>query len=137
MFEESSVMIGHASTAPIKSPLELPRGTIVNTVLGNKESIDDLFENGQLRREETGSEHAALQKTSLGHNRYAVVHQLMARQFLRDNPNARLAPWELVVAKNDFYCAVPAKAAIPAEELLDALRQIKSDGTMENILARY
>jgi len=137
MFEESSVLIGHASTKPLNSTGELPRGTIVNTVLGNKESIDLLFENGQLRRDDTTSEQAALQKTSLGHNRYALVHQLMVRQFLHDNPKAQLASWELVVAQNDFYCAIPTKSAIPAQELLGALRQIKSDGMMASILARY
>ncbi|MDM4765682.1 transporter substrate-binding domain-containing protein [Pelomonas sp. SE-A7] len=138
LFELTDVLVGRPGIAAPAGLEDLQAGATVATVTGYLyPPMEARFADGRLRRDDGFSEDRSLRKLMLGRNDYAVVNSQDLGWFLKQTPEARLAPWRLPVHRGNYHCAVPLGGRIPAAELLEALQKLRSSGEIERILAQY
>ncbi|MCV9919310.1 ABC transporter substrate-binding protein [Pseudomonas sp. BT-42-2] len=125
-----------ADLAPI-NPEQLPAQAI-GTVLGYRyPTLDPLFSQGRLRREDSRNQQLALQKLEAGRYRYAVSNQLSLHWFNRQLPAAQRLRVQGVLEEQSLGCMVRNDPTLPTQALLRALVRIKQSGEVERIVQRY
>lgn len=113
-------------------------GERLGTVLGFRyPSLDALFDNGQLVRDEGRTQDLVLEKLQAGRYQYAVSSQLSLDWFNRNQrPEQRLRE-VAEIAADPLSCVVRDAPDVPTQALLHALEQMQQDGEFEAIIARY
>lgn len=110
----------------------------IGTVLGyTYPTLDPMFAQRLLTREDSRNQDLALQKLQASRYRYAVSNQLSLQWFNRQQPREqRLRPLALL-EEQDLGCMVRNDPAIPAQQVLRALVRLKQSGEIDRIIERY
>lgn len=123
--------------APELRPERL-RGERLGTVLGFRyPRLEPLFASGQLQRDDARTQELALQKLDAGRYRYAVSSHLALDWFNRQQPAGQRLKALQQIAADPISCLIRDAADVPTRALLRALVQMKQNGELEAILARY
>lgn len=138
LFETGDVLVGHAGTPAPASLAELAEGTRVGTVVRYRyPALESQFAKGQLLRDDAPDQGSALRKLRHQRTPVAVVSQQSLAWYLRQTPNAGLAPWRLTVHAAQYHCALPKGTKVDARAVTQALQALKREGALERVLARY
>lgn len=138
LFEMLDVLVGHDAIAAPRDLDQLPAGSAVSTVLGfSYPTLDERFQDGRLRREDTVAVDRALRKLSLRRTPYAVVNLRDLGWYLRNTPEHNLATWRLPVARYDYRCAVPKLSRVDAPAVIAVLERLKLQGEIDRIVLRH
>jgi polar amino acid transport system substrate-binding protein len=79
---------------------------------------------------------ANLRNLAAGRTRYAIVEKTALDYFLREQPGAPVrVAW--VVDRFDARCAFSPRSGVPFAEVAQVLDRLVSDGSVEQVLARY
>ncbi len=138
LFEQRVVLFGTAGTPAPASVGSLPPGTVIGTVFGFRyPDVDTLFDTQALRRDDAPDQDKVFPKVNLGRSPYGISDHLALAWYKQGHPSQTLAPWQLVLGRNDVHCAVP-KASLPGgAQVLRALERLKKEGRIDAILRRY
>ena len=138
LFEMQDVLVGHDAIAQPRDIEQLPPGSLVSTVLGfSYPSLEERFQDGRLRREDTVAVDRALRKLSLRRTPYAVANLRDLGWYLRNTPDHAIAPWRIPVARYDYRCAVPKPSRVDAPALFAVLERMKAQGEIDRIVWRH
>lgn len=138
MFELATVLTGHESAVPITALDQLHRGQTIGTVLGFVyPALEDRFNDGRLRRDDTFAVDRNLQKLKLIRSPYIVSDSREIDWHLRNNPGHQFANWRLPLSRTEFRCAVPRNGRVDAQLLLAALERLQASGRIEQIIKNY
>ncbi|MDT8999113.1 transporter substrate-binding domain-containing protein [Paucibacter sp. APW11] len=138
LFEMTDNLIGHDAIGAPRTLEQLPVGAAISTVLGFVyPQLEERFQDGRLKREDTVAVDRMLRKLSLRRTPYAVANQRDIAWYQRNTPDHNIASWRLPVARYDYRCAVPKASPVDAAELMGALERLKQQGLIEKILQRY
>ena len=137
LFHQRDVLVGRASDSGPTRPEQLPQQAI-GTVLGYAYgTLEPLFAQGQLRREDSRSQELALQKLQIGRYRHAVSNELSLRWFNQRLPAEQRLQVLAVLEEQALGCMVRDDPAIPTQGVLRALVRMKESGEIERIVQRY
>lgn len=138
LFELVNVVVGHQSAEPLTSLDGVPRGQSIGTVLGFVyPGVEERVADGRLRRDDTIAVERSLQKLSLNRNAYAIAEQREVSWYMRNTPNHALAAWRLPLYRTDYRCALLKGQRSDTAELLAIIERLRSNGSIERILAKY
>nr|WP_314620104.1 transporter substrate-binding domain-containing protein [uncultured Pseudomonas sp.] len=137
LFEQRDVLVGRASDNGPTRPEQLPEQAI-GTVLGYAyATLEPLFAQGRLRREDSRSQELALQKLQIGRYRHAVSNELSLQWFNKQLPPEQRLQVLAVLEEQALGCMVRNDPAIPTQGVLRALVRMKESGEIERITRRY
>lgn len=137
LFHQRDVLVGQpGDNAPIR-PEQLAQQAI-GTVLGyTYTTLEPLFEQGRLRREDSRSQDLALQKLQIGRYRHAVSNELSLQWFNQRLPAEQRLQVLAVLEEQALGCMVRNDPALPTQGVLRALVRMKESGEIERITRRY
>ncbi|MFT0516972.1 substrate-binding periplasmic protein [Pseudomonas faucium] len=137
LFEQRDVLVGRAGDSGPTRPEQLPEQAI-GTVLGYAyATLEPLFAQGRLRREDSRSQELALQKLQIGRYRHAVSNELSLQWFNKQLPPEQRLQVLAVLEEQALGCMVRNDPAIPTQGVLRALVRMKESGEIERITRRY
>lgn len=138
LFELSDVIFGTESTPELKDLANLTNGAQISTVLGySYPRLEPLFLSGKLKREDAvGQENVLLKMTAL-RTQYGVSDALALNWYTRITPKHRFSTWRLLIARQDFQCAIPLSSKVSPTVIFKALDDIKGNGKLDEILKNY
>ncbi|QFT21488.1 Bacterial extracellular solute-binding protein, family 3 [Pseudomonas sp. THAF187a] len=118
--------------------LEKLHGQRLGTVLGfNYPGLQALFDSARVHREDVRTQALVMEKLEAGRYRYAVSNNLSLDWFNRHRSKAERLHALGEISSDLIYCLVRDAPDVPTQALLGALVQMKQDGELEAILARY
>ncbi len=124
------------SSQPI-DPTQLPAQSI-GTVLGFKyPTLKNLFESGQLQRDDARTQGLVLRKLAAGRYDYAISNELALLWFNRGRDQAKQLHEVHELSRDEVACLVREAPDMPTQALLDAMRQMQENGEFTAILQRY
>lgn len=137
LIHQRDLLVGRAGDGLPGGLAQLPAQPI-GTVLGyTYPTLDPMFAQRLLTREDSRNQDLALQKLQASRYRYAVSNQLSLQWFNRQQPREqRLRPLALL-EEQDLGCMVRNDPAIPAQQVLRALVRLKQSGEIDRIIERY
>ena len=137
LFHQRDVLVGQpGDNAPIR-PEQLALQAI-GTVLGyTYTTLEPLFEQGRLRREDSRSQDLALQKLQIGRYRHAVSNELSLQWFNQRLPAEQRLQVLAVLEEQALGCMVRNDPTLPTQGVLRALVRMKESGEIERITRRY
>lgn len=131
-----TVLVARAETP--QAALADLKGERIGTVLGfYYPEAATLFINGTLIRDNARTEHQALEKLEAGRNRYAITTETALDWFNRSRPADRHLQILQRLVEFPVHCIVRNDDDSPADEILEALKQMERDGEFEVIQAQY
>ncbi|MDH0300222.1 MULTISPECIES: ABC transporter substrate-binding protein [unclassified Pseudomonas] len=137
VIEQRDLLIGRPGDSGPASPSKLPPQAI-GTVLGyTYPTLEPLFAQGRLRREDSRNQLLALQKLQAGRFRHAVSNQLSLQWYNRALPAEQHLQALAVLEEQALGCMVRNDPALPSQAVLRALVRIKQSGEMQRIVERY
>jgi len=137
LFHQRDVLVGQPGDNAPTRPEQLPRQPI-GTVLGyTYPTLEPLFEQGQLRREDSRSQELALQKLQIGRYRHAVSNELSLQWFNQRLPAEQRLQVLAVLEEQALGCMVRNDPAIPTQGILRALVRMQHSGEIAKIMQRY
>ena len=137
LFHQRDVLVGQPNDSALTRPEQLPQQAI-GTVLGyTYTTLAPLFEQGQLRREDSRSQELALQKLHIGRYRHAVSNELSLQWFNHRLPAEQRLQILAVLEEQALGCMVRNDPALPTQGVLRALVRMKESGEIERITRRY
>ncbi|MGE7993856.1 substrate-binding periplasmic protein [Pseudomonas sp. NPDC089554] len=137
IIEQRDLLVGRPGDSHPVRPEALPPQAI-GTVLGyTYPTLESLFSQGQLQREDSRNQLLALQKLQAGRFRYAVSNQLSLQWYNRSLPPAQRLQALTVLEEQALGCMVRNDPQLPTQGVLRALLRIKQSGEMQRIVERY
>ncbi|MBO9551675.1 transporter substrate-binding domain-containing protein [Pseudomonas sp.] len=134
---QRDVLVGRPGDATPARPEQLPPQAI-GTVLGYAYgTLEPLFAQGRLLREDSRSQQLALQKLQIGRYQHAVSNELSLQWFNQGLPAEQRLPIQAVLEEQALGCMVRNDPAIPTQGVLRALVRMKESGEIERIVRRY
>lgn len=110
----------------------------IGTVLGfNYPTLDALFANGSLQRDDARTQGLVLRKLAAGRYDYAISNELALLWFNRGRDDADKLHEVHELARDEVACLVRDAADMPTQALLEAMRQMQDSGEFAAILQRY
>ncbi|WP_271009137.1 substrate-binding periplasmic protein [Paucibacter sp. B51] len=138
LFELATVLAGHESAVPITALDQLHRGQTIGTVLGFVyPGLEERFNDGRLRRDDTFAVDRNLQKLKLIRSPYIVSDTREIEWHMRNTPGHQFANWRLPITRTEFRCAVPRNGRLDAAMLLAGLERLQASGRIEQIIRNY
>lgn len=138
LFELTDVIFGGEATPEPRTLQTMPQGAMVSAVLGyGYPTLEPLFDSGKLKRDDASDQEKALLKMTAGRTPYGVSESLALAWYQRITANHRLSRWSMVIARQDFQCAVPRKGNFAAPVVLRAIDQVNKSGKLDEILRNY
>ncbi|WP_414703731.1 substrate-binding periplasmic protein [Pseudomonas sp. TCU-HL1] len=135
--QQRDLIVARSASEQLSSPDKLS-GQSIGTVLGyTYPRLQQLFDHGDLRRDEARNQELVLQKLLAGRYQYAVSNELALEWFNRDLPNTDHLVNAGILEEEPVSCLVRNDPALPAQRILRTLLQMKESGEIEEILARY
>lgn len=137
VIEQRDLLVGRPGESNPTHPEALPPQAI-GTVLGYAyPTLEPLFSQGRLQRENSRNQLLALQKLQAGRFRYAVSNQLSLQWYNRSLPSAQRLQVLSVLEEQTLGCMVRNDPQLPTQGVLRALVRIKQSGEMQRIVERY
>ncbi|HHJ1296833.1 Bacterial extracellular solute-binding protein, family 3 [compost metagenome] len=137
LIHQRDVLVGGAGEVSPTRPEQLAPQAI-GTVLGYAYStLQPLFEQGRLHREDSRSQLLALQKLHAGRYLHAVSNELSLQWFNHSLPAGQQLQVLAVLEEQELGCMVRSDPAVPTQGVLRALVRIKQTGEIERISQRY
>lgn len=134
---QRDVLISNAVHSSPVSPQALPRQR-VGTVLGyTYPTLQPLFDNHQLIRDDARNQEQVLQKLAAGRYDYAVSNQWNLNRFNQALPPAQRLQEVALLQEQPIGCAVRNDPALPVQQILRTLLQMKMSGEIDEIIERY
>ncbi|AZC17380.1 MULTISPECIES: substrate-binding periplasmic protein [Pseudomonas] len=137
LFRQRNLLV---STSPIPAIVklgDLPRQHIGTVLSYTYAPLQPLFDANLLIRDDARNEQQVLQKLVVGRYRYAIASQWTLDWFNKtqasDNPLHGVA----LVQDQAVGCYVRNDPAVPGEQILGTLRQMKESGEIDAIVQRY
>ncbi|PYC12923.1 amino acid ABC transporter substrate-binding protein, partial [Pseudomonas mosselii] len=110
----------------------------IGTVLGSTyPTLEPLFSQGHLQREDSRNQLLALQKLQAGRFRHAISNQLSLQWYNRSLPPGQRLQTLAVLEEQALGCMVRNDPQLPTQGVLKALVRIKQSGEMQRIVERY
>lgn len=137
LIQQRDLLVGPSANEGQTPPEQLPTQAI-GTVLGySYPTLQPLFNQGRLRREDSRNQTLVLQKLQAGRYRHAVTNQLSLDWWNRQWPPAQRLHVLSVLEEQSLGCMVRNDPAIPTQSILRALVRLKQSGEVERIVRRY
>lgn len=135
LLPDAEVVASQLGAAPVRSLADLrdrPVGTVVGYRYPRVEQVLGL----RFQRSDSVTMEENLRKLVAGSVRHTVIGQSTLAYQMRINKDLKLRQ-DLVFASFKAQCAFSKKAAVPFEEIDQAINGLIEDGSVEAILARY
>lgn len=114
------------------------QGERIGTVLGfYYPDVAELFDDGDLIRDDARTESQVLGKVVAGRYRYALSTRTALDWFNRSQPPELKLRVIGEMTEFPVHCIVRDEPDVPAREILEAMQQMQGDGEFEAILAKY
>ncbi|MBC3477971.1 substrate-binding periplasmic protein [Pseudomonas taiwanensis] len=137
LFTQRDVLVGRPGERSPASVEQLPPQAI-GTVLGyTYASLEPLFKQQRLHREDSRNQVLVLQKLEVGRYRHAVSNLMSLQWFNQRLPAEQHLKAVAVLEEQSLGCMVRNDPAIPTQGLLRALVRMKQSGEIERITRRY
>lgn len=137
LWTQPDVLVSRRGPPLAVVPANLPRQTI-GTVLGySYPTLQPLFDNGHLLREDARSQDQALEKLLVGRYRYAVSNQWTLDWFNQRQPLDRQLQGVAVVQEQNVGCFVRNDPNVPVQRILRTLLRMKMSGEIDDIIRLY
>ncbi|MEG0244299.1 MAG: ABC transporter substrate-binding protein [Pseudomonas sp.] len=137
LIHQRDVLVGGADASNPTRPEQLAPQAI-GTVLGYAYgTLQPLFEQGRLHREDSRSQLLALQKLHAGRYLHAVSNELSLQWFNQGLPAGQQLQTLAVLEEQDLGCMVRSDPGVPTQGVLRALVRMKQSGEIERISQRY
>ena len=137
LIQQRDVLVGRPGDNDAVQPEQLPPQAI-GTVLGYAYgTLEPLFAQGRLQREDSRSQQLALQKLQIGRYQHAVSNELSLQWFNQGLPAGQQLQVQAVLEEQALGCMVRNDPAIPTQGVLRALVRMKQSGEIERIVQRY
>jgi len=137
LFHQRDVLVGQPSESRSTRPEQLPQQAI-GTVLGyTYTTLEPLFAQGQLHREDSRSQELALQKLQIGRYRHAVSNELSLQWFNQRLPADQHLRVLAVLEEQALGCMVRNDPVLPTQGVLRALVRMKESGEIERMTRQY
>ncbi|MFJ4066786.1 substrate-binding periplasmic protein [Pseudomonas sp. NPDC089996] len=137
LIRQRDVLVGRPGDDDATRPEQLPPQA-VGTVLGYAYgTLEPLFAQGRLQREDSRSQQLALQKLQIGRYRHAVSNELSLQWFNQGLPAGERLQVQAVLEEQALGCMVRNDPAIPTQGVLRALVRMKESGEIDRIVQRY
>ncbi|MBX8536319.1 ABC transporter substrate-binding protein [Pseudomonas cichorii] len=134
---QRDLLIASAETAAGPYPDQFDHETI-GTVLGySYPTMDHLFANHKLVREDARSQEHALLKLIAGRYHYAIASQLVMDWINSGLPDHKRLEAVSMISEQETGCIVRNDPNIPAQEILSTLARMKASGEIQRIIDRY
>jgi len=110
----------------------------IGTVLGfSYPTLDALFANGRLQRDDARTQGLVLRKLAAGRYDYAVSNELALLWFNRGRNGAEQLHEVRELTRDEVACLVRDAPDVPTQALLEAMRRMQDSGEFAAILQRY
>lgn len=137
LWTQPDVLVSRRGPPLAVVPANLPRQTI-GTVLGySYPTLQPLFDNGHLLREDARSQDQALEKLLAGRYRYAVSNQWTLDWFNQRQASDRPLQGVAVVQEQSVGCFVRNDPNVPVQRILRTLLRMKMSGEIDDIIRLY
>ena len=114
------------------------RSQSIGTVLNYRYStLDPLFANGQLRRDDARSEEQVLHKLVAGRFKYAVANEWIVDRFNQNLPMDQRLHKVAMLEEQSLGCVVRNDPDLPVQQILRTLLQMKMSGEIDDIIKLY
>ena len=138
LFDTTEIIIGQLAAGDLTNLSQLNNHS-VGTVIGFEYPLlSEAIANGSVTRDDAPSEESLLKKMVAGRSAYAIVDAQTYYYFVRQTNHAAMfgkRPFMLQV--HETGCAISKKSKLSALQLSEAVRKIRDDGRMAEILNRY
>ena len=121
-------------------PVQVARLTpqSIGTVLNYRyTSLDPLFAEGQLTRDDARSEEQVLHKLVAGRFQYAVSNEWILDRFNQRLPPGHQLHKVAIIDEQNLGCAVRNGANVPVQQILRTLVRMKMSGEIDDIIKLY
>ncbi|WP_460116917.1 substrate-binding periplasmic protein [Pseudomonas sp. S2_C03] len=137
LWTQPDVLVSRRGPPLAVVPADLPRQTI-GTVLGySYPTLQPLFDNGHLLREDARSQDQALEKLLAGRYRYAVSNLWTLDWFNQRQPSDRQLQGVAVLQEQSVGCFVRNDPNVPVQRILRTLLRMKMSGEIDDIIRLY
>jgi polar amino acid transport system substrate-binding protein len=137
LIEQRDLLIGRSGEYGTASADQLPAQAI-GTVLGyTYPTLEALFAQGRLLREDSRNQSLVLHKLQAGRYQYAVSNQLSLQWFNRSLPPEQHLHVLAVLEEQALGCMVRDAPELPTQAVLEAIARIKQSGEMQRIIEHY
>ncbi len=110
----------------------------IGTVLNYRyTTLDPLFAQGQLTRDDARSEEQVLQKLVAGRFKYAVTNEWILNRFNQRLPPGRRLHKVAVIEEQSLGCTVRNDPNVPVQRILRTLLRMKMSGEIDDIIQLY
>ena len=110
----------------------------IGTVLNYRyPTLDPLFANGQLRRDDARSEDQVLHKLVAGRFKYAVANEWIVDRFNQNLPMDQRLHKVSIIEEQSLGCVVRNDPDLPVQQILRTLLQMKMSGEIDDIIKLY
>lgn len=137
LLHQIELLVSDQPLASHIKPADLPAQSI-GTVLGYRyPTLEPLFASGQLKRDDARSQEQVLHKLLVGRYHYAVSNSWILDSYNLHLPAARKLHAVGVVQEQSVGCLIRNDPALPTQQILQTLEQMKTSGEIDQIIQRY
>jgi polar amino acid transport system substrate-binding protein len=138
LFETQDLLLGQEALPAPDGVDQLPAATTVGTVQGQTHAtLEPLFADGRLRRDEAPSDEKLLRKLALSRHPYGVGSQPVVSWYTSREPIDGLAPWRLQLGSRPYRCLVSPRGRVDARQLTAAIEQLQASGRVQQLINRH
>ncbi|WLG97538.1 ABC transporter substrate-binding protein [Pseudomonas sp. FP198] len=137
LFFQRDVLVGSASASARVTPATLAQQSIGTVLSYHYPTLQPLFDNGHLRRDDARSQDQVLAKLLAGRYRYAVSNQWALDWFNQRHGADRQLHEVAVLQEQQLSCYVRNDPDIPAQRILRTLLKMKMSGEIDAIIKLY
>jgi len=135
LIPDAEMVVARTGSAPVHSLRDL-RDRPVSTVAGYRYQRVEQVLGVHFIRTDAESIEKALQQLTDGQVQYSIVAENLLAYMQRNHPDLKVRP-DLVFSAFKAQCAMSRKSQVPFTEFNRAIDAMLSDGTVDQILARY
>ena len=135
-FITSAEVVAAARDAPAIAALDALAGEPLGTVLGYRYAVPERVLGERIARRDIVDAETNLRRLALGRVRYALTDRLSLQHFIKRHPEAGLRE-VLEFDRTELGCAISPREAGALDAINQALRRMRSEGRLDQILDRY
>lgn len=136
MVQRNLLVSTHIPPQPVQVDKLAPQA--IGTVLNYRyASLDPLFANGQLSRDDARSEEQVLHKLVAGRFKFAVTNEWILDRFNQRMPVGKRLHKVAVIDEQNLGCTVRNDPNVPVQLILRTLLRMKMSGEIDQIIQLY
>lgn len=135
-FITSAEVVAAVRDAPAIASLQALAGEPLGTVLGYRYATPERVLGERIARRDVVGAETNLRRLALGRVRYALTDRLSLQHFVKQYPKAGLRE-VLEFDRTELGCAISPREAGALHTINQTLRQLRSDGRLDQMLDRY